>query len=128
MRYSQKDIRIRGHSIECRINAEDSEKFTPSPGLITAYCAPGGPGIRVDSAAYAGYTVPQYYDSVIAKLIVHGEDREEAIAKMCRALDEYVIEGIKTTIPFHKKVLRSKEFRAGKYSTNLVEHLFTSAS
>lgn len=126
MRYSQKDIRIKGHSIECRINAEDSEKFTPSPGLITAYCAPGGPGVRVDSAAYAGYTVPQYYDSVIAKLIVHGEDREEAIAKMCRALDEYVIEGIKTTIPFHKMVMKSREFRAGKYSTNLVEHLFSS--
>ncbi|MCC6544459.1 MAG: acetyl-CoA carboxylase biotin carboxylase subunit [Nitrospirae bacterium] len=126
IRYSQKDIRIKGHSIECRINAEDSEKFTPSPGLITAYCVPGGPGIRVDSAAYAGYTVPQYYDSVIAKLIAYGEDREEAIDKMCRALDEYVIEGIKTTIPFHKMVLKSREFRAGKYSTNLVEHLFTS--
>ncbi len=127
IRYSQKEIRIKGHSIECRINAEDSEKFTPSPGLITAYSAPGGPGVRVDSAAYAGYTVPQYYDSVIAKLIVHGEDREEAIARMCRALDEYVIEGIKTTIPFHRMVMRSPEFRAGKYSTNLVEHLLTSS-
>ncbi len=125
--FSQKDIRIKGHSMECRINAEDSEKFTPSPGLITAYCVPGGPGVRVDSAAYAGYTVPQYYDSVIAKLIVHGEDREEAIAKMCRALDEYVIEGIKTTIPFHRMVLRSSEFMSGKYSTNLVEHLFSSS-
>ena len=126
LRYSQKEIRIKGHSIECRINAEDSEKFTPSPGQITAYCAPGGPGVRVDSSAYAGYTVPPYYDSVIAKLIVHGNDRDEAIAKMCMALDEYVIEGIKTTIPFHKKVMRSPEFRSGKYSTNFVEQFITS--
>ena len=123
LRHSQKDIRLRGHSIECRINAEDSERFIPSPGYISAYCAPGGPGVRVDSAAYTGYTVPPYYDSVIAKLIVHGADREEAISKMCMALDEYVIEGIKTTIPFHKKVLRTVEFRSGKYSTNLVEQL-----
>ena len=126
LRYSQKEIRIKGHSIECRINAEDSEKFTPSPGQITAYCAPGGPGVRVDSSAYAGYTVPPYYDSVIAKLIVHGNDRDEAIAKMSMALDEYVIEGIKTTIPFHKKVMRSPEFRSGKYSTNFVEQFITS--
>lgn len=123
LRYTQKDIRITGHSIECRINAEDSEKFTPSPGRITAYCAPGGPGVRIDSAAYAGYTVPPYYDSVIGKLIVHGANRQEAIAKMCMALDEYVIEGIKTTIPFHQRVLKSQEFRAGKYSTNLVEKI-----
>lgn len=123
LRVTQKEIRISGHSIECRINAEDSEKFTPSPGRITAYCAPGGPGVRVDSAAYSGYNVPPYYDSVIAKLIVHGADRDEAIAKMNMALDEYVIEGIKTTIPFHKKVLRSSEFLSGKYSTNLVEQL-----
>ena len=123
LRVTQKEIGITGHSIECRINAEDSEKFTPSPGRITAYSAPGGPGVRVDSAAYAGYNVPPYYDSVIAKLIVHGANRDEAIAKMNMALDEYIIEGIKTTIPFHKKVLRSPEFLSGKYSTNLVERL-----
>lgn len=123
LRYTQKDIRMTGHSIECRINAEDSEKFTPCPGRISAYCAPGGPGIRVDSAAYSGYTVPSYYDSTIAKLIVHGSDRAEAIAKMGMALDEFIIEGIKTTIPFHKKVLKSPEFLTGKYSTNLVEQL-----
>lgn len=123
LRNTQKEVRMTGHSIECRINAEDSEKFTPSPGRITAYCAPGGPGVRIDSGAYAGYTVPPYYDSVIAKLIVHGSDREEAISKMSRALDEFVIEGIKTTIPFHKRVLKSPEFLAGKYSTNLVDQL-----
>lgn len=122
--FNQKDIKMTGHSIECRINAEDSEKFVPSPGRITAYCAPGGPGVRVDSFAYAGYTVTPYYDSVIAKLIVHGKDREEAIAKMCMALDEYVIEGIKTTIPFHQRVLKSPEFLEGKYSTNLIEKIF----
>lgn len=122
--FTQKEIKMTGHSIECRINAEDSEKFVPSPGRITAYCAPGGPGVRVDSFAYAGYTVTPYYDSVIAKLIVHGKDREEAIAKMCMALDEYVIEGIKTTIPFHQRVLKSPEFLEGKYSTNLIEKIF----
>lgn len=122
--FTQKEIKMTGHSIECRINAEDSEKFVPSPGRITAYCAPGGPGVRVDSFAYAGYTVTPYYDSVIGKLIVHGKDREEAIAKMCMALDEYVIEGIKTTIPFHQRVLKSPEFLEGKYSTNLVEKIF----
>ncbi len=125
LRYKQKDIRMMGHSIECRINAEDSEKFTPSPGRITAYCAPGGPGVRLDSAAYAGYTVPPFYDSVIAKLIVHSADREDAISRMGRALDEFVIEGIKTTIPFHKRVLQSREFLSGKYSTNLVEQLLS---
>lgn len=123
--FNQKDIKMTGHSIECRINAEDSEKFVPSPGRITAYCAPGGPGVRVDSFAYAGYTVTPYYDSVIGKLIVHGRDREEAIAKMCMALDEYVIEGIKTTIPFHQRVLKSPEFLEGKYSTNLIEKIFS---
>jgi len=123
LRYTQKDIKMAGHSIECRINAEDPEKFTPCPGRISVYCAPGGPGVRVDSAAYSGYTVPPYYDSTIAKLIVHGSDRGEAIAKMNVALDEFIIEGIKTTIPFHKKVLNSPEFLTGKYSTNLVEQL-----
>src|SRR3990172_5015684 len=123
LRNTQKEVRMTGHSIECRINAEDSEKFVPSPCRITAYCAPGGPGVRIDSGAYAGYTVPPYYDSVIAKLIVHGSDREEAISKMSRALDEFVIEGIKTTIPFHKRLLKSPEFLAGKYSTNLVDQL-----
>lgn len=123
LRYTQKDIRMNGHSIECRINAEDPEKFTPCPGRISAYCVPGGPGVRVDSAAYSGYTVPPHYDSTIAKLIVHGSDRAEAIAKMGMALDEFVIEGIKTTTSFHKKVLQSPEFLTGKYSTNLVEQL-----
>src|SRR6185436_3626474 len=96
-----KDIKLRGHAIECRINAEDPDKnFMPSPGRITVYHTPGGPGVRVDSHAYAEYTIPPYYDSMIGKLICHGRDRAEAILRMQRALEEYVIEGIKTTIPF----------------------------
>jgi acetyl-CoA carboxylase biotin carboxylase subunit len=122
--YKQKDIRIFGHSIECRINAEDPEKFVPSPGEITAYHAPGGLGIRVDSAAYARYRVPPYYDSMIAKVIVLGKDRTEAIAKMNSALSEFVVEGIKTTIPFHKMILADPDFIAGKVSTNFLEKFF----
>ncbi|MBI4714493.1 MAG: acetyl-CoA carboxylase biotin carboxylase subunit, partial [Nitrospirae bacterium] len=119
--YTQKDIRVTGHSIECRINAEDPEKFSPSPGEITVFHPPGGPGVRVDSAAYARYRVPPNYDSMIAKLIVHGKDRREAVAKMNRALDEFIIEGIKTTIPFHKRVLADGHFLSGHFSTNFLE-------
>jgi acetyl-CoA carboxylase biotin carboxylase subunit len=103
--FRQKDIRIQGHSIECRINAEDPERFSPSPGEISAYHAPGGPGVRIDSAAYVCYVVPPHYDSMIAKLIVHGKDRPEAISRMNRALDEFIIDGIKTTIPLYRKIL-----------------------
>ena len=119
--FKQDDIKINGHSIECRINAECPEKFTPSPGLITAYHTPGGIGVRIDSAVYANYTVPPYYDSLIAKLIVHANNREEAIVRMKRALDEYIIEGIKTTIPFHKKVLDDPDFNRGIFYTNFLE-------
>ncbi len=119
--YEQKDIRIKGHSIECRINAEDPERFTPSPGCITGYHPPGGPGVRVDSALYVNYTVPPYYDSLIAKLIVHGDTRKDAVARMRRALDEFIIEGIKTNIPFHKKVLEDPDFQEGRYSTRFLE-------
>ncbi|MBI5182454.1 MAG: acetyl-CoA carboxylase biotin carboxylase subunit [Nitrospirae bacterium] len=121
LQYKQDDIKINGHSIECRINAECPEKFSPSPGLITAYHSPGGPGVRVDSAVYANYTVPPYYDSMIAKLIVHAPTREEAIIRMMRALDEYIIEGIKTTIPFHKRVLNDPDFNRGIFYTNFLE-------
>jgi acetyl-CoA carboxylase biotin carboxylase subunit len=114
-------VQIRGHSFECRINAEDPDKFTPCPGKITSYNAPGGPGVRVDTAVYTNYTVPPNYDSMIAKLIVHGKDREEAIARMGRALEEYVIEGIKTTIPLHQKIFRDPEFRSGRYNTAFLE-------
>ncbi|ORJ59103.1 acetyl-CoA carboxylase biotin carboxylase subunit [Geothermobacter hydrogeniphilus] len=113
LRFKQKDIKITGHAIECRVNAEDPVKFTPFPGKIQGYHTPGGMGVRVDSAAYDQYTVLPHYDSMIAKLIVHAETREEALKKMSSALDEYIIEGIKTTIPFHQKMMRNKEFVDG---------------
>jgi acetyl-CoA carboxylase biotin carboxylase subunit len=121
MCYEQEDLQIVGHSIECRINAEDPEKFTPSPGKITALNIPGGPGVRVDTAVYPGYVVPPYYDSMIAKLIVHARTRELAIARMQRALDVMVVEGIKTTIPLHKKIMADEKFRAGDFSTKFME-------
>jgi acetyl-CoA carboxylase, biotin carboxylase subunit len=119
--YKQSDIVIRGHAIECRINAEDPETFTPSPGTITAFNLPGGPGVRVDTAAYPGYTVPPYYDSMVAKLIVHAGTRELAIARMRRALGAMVVEGIKTTIPLHLKIMDDPNFRAGEFSTKFME-------
>jgi len=119
--YVQEDVQIVGHSIECRINAEDPIKFTPSPGRITAFNIPGGPGVRVDTAAYPGYVVPPYYDSMIAKLIVHARTRELAIARMQRALDMMVVEGIKTTIPLHQKIMADEKFRNGDFSTKFME-------
>jgi acetyl-CoA carboxylase, biotin carboxylase subunit len=114
---------FRGHAIECRINAEDPETFAPSPGKITAFRVPGGPGIRVDTAAYADAVIPPYYDSLIAKLVAHGENRAESIARMRQALDGFVIEGVKTTIPLHKKILEDADFRAGKFDTSFLERL-----
>lgn len=119
----QQDIVLNGHSMECRINAEDPEKFTPSPGQITKYSAPGGFGIRVDSAMESGATVVPYYDSMIAKLITHGRDRQEAMARMRRALDEFVIEGIKTTIPLHRRIFNDPDFQKGHISTAFLEQL-----
>jgi len=124
LKHTQEDInnRIEGHAIECRINAEDPDNnFSPYPGLITNIHFPGGLGIRVDSHIYAGYEIPPYYDSLLAKLIVWGENRTEAISRMKRALDEFVIEGVKTTIPFHKKVLNNKKFIEGNYTTSFLE-------
>ena len=121
LRYSQDDIKITGHAIECRINAEDPVKFTPCPGRITGYHTPGGMGVRVESALYDQYTVLPHYDSMIGKLIVHAETREEAIRRMACALDEYIIEGIKTTIPFHQKMMNNKEFIDGHFDTNFLE-------
>ena len=121
MQFRQDDVIIRGHSIECRINAEDPVKFTPSPGKITAFNLPGGPGVRVDTAVYPGYTVPPYYDSMIAKLIVHARTREIAIARMQRALEMTVIEGIKTTIPLHRAIMADENFRKGNFSTKFME-------
>jgi acetyl-CoA carboxylase, biotin carboxylase subunit len=120
---TQADLCITGHSIECRINAEDPSRFLPSPGRLANIRLPGGPGIRVDSHAYVGYVMPPFYDSLLAKLIVHGRDREEAILRMQRALDEMLIEGVQTTIPFHQKLLRHPEFLAGRTSTRFLERL-----
>jgi acetyl-CoA carboxylase biotin carboxylase subunit len=122
--YQQSDVIFVGHSIECRINAEDPRTFTPSPGLITAYNAPGGPGVRLDTAAYPGYRVPPFYDSLIAKLIVHARTREIAIARMRRALEVMVIEGVKTTIPLHRQIMEDEHFRTGEYSTKFMEQFF----
>src|SRR5580692_7411951 len=111
----------RGHSIECRINAEHPEKFTPSAGRITTFHPPGGTGVRVDTAAYAEGTIPPYYDSLIAKLVVRGKDREEAISRMLRALEMFIVEGIYTTIPLHRRILADPDFRAGKIDTTFIE-------
>ncbi|HLV94555.1 MAG TPA: acetyl-CoA carboxylase biotin carboxylase subunit [Candidatus Acidoferrales bacterium] len=120
------DVHFRGHAIECRINAEDPDTFVPSPGRITAFRVPGGPGIRVDTAAYADAVIPPYYDSLIAKLIAYGHDRAEAIARMHGALDGFVVEGIKTTIPLHKRILDAPDFIAGKVDTHFLDHFAVS--
>jgi acetyl-CoA carboxylase biotin carboxylase subunit len=118
---SQDRINLRGHAIECRINAEDPEKFTPSPGCITSLNIPSGPGVRVDTHVYSGYKVPPYYDSMVAKLIVHAPDRDQAISRMKRALETFIIEGIKTTIPLHQRIMDSEVFRSGSFSTRFLE-------
>jgi acetyl-CoA carboxylase biotin carboxylase subunit len=118
----RRNVTIDGHAIECRINAEDPyRKFSPSPGEITTFHPPGGHGVRVDTHAYAGYTIPPYYDSLIAKLIVRGRTRELAIRKMVRALDEFVIEGVKTTIPFHRQLMTDPDFQTGNFTTRFLE-------
>jgi len=117
----QNDIKFFGHSIECRINAEDPVNFIPSPGKIVNFHTPGGPGIRVDSGCYSGITIPPYYDSMIAKLIVFGDSRESCLARLERALGEFVVEGIKTTIPFYLNIIKEKEFLDGTYDIHWVE-------
>jgi acetyl-CoA carboxylase biotin carboxylase subunit len=119
--FKQSDVTFTGHSIECRVNAEDPETFTPSPGLIRTFNLPGGPGVRVDSFAHAECTVSPYYDSMIAKIIVHGRDRREAIARMRRTLEMTVIEGIKTSVPLHLKIVNDPDFQAGRMSTGFME-------
>jgi len=119
--YEQEDVVITGHSIECRINAEDPVTFTPSPGTITACNLPGGPGVRVDTHIYPGYVVPPYYDSMLAKLIVHARTRELAIARMRLALEAMVIEGIKTTIPLQLRIMDDPKFQAGDFSTRFMD-------
>src|SRR5699024_2122781 len=119
--FKQEDITFDGASIECRINAEDPFKdFMPSPGKVDMYLAPGGLGVRVDSAVYPGYSIPPFYDSMVAKLIVHGATRDEAVNKMKRALDEFIVEGVKTTIPFHAKLMEHDVFKAGDFNTNFL--------
>ncbi len=119
--YTQDAIHLSGHAIECRITAEDPESFAPSPGVVTTFHQPGGLGVRVDSALYAGYRVPPHYDSLVAKLITFGKTRDEAIARMRRALREFVISGIKTTIPLHQRILENPDFRAGDYDIHWLE-------
>jgi len=118
MRFKQKHIRLNGHAIECRINAEDPVTFVPCPGKITSLHMPGGPGVRIDSAISCGYTVPPHYDSLLAKLVVYGESRGEAIARMTMALDEMEIEGVKTNIPLHRKIMKDHDFIRGKVDIN----------
>lgn len=127
LEYKQSQIKPAGHAIECRINAEDPERFIPSPGKITFLSLPGGPGVRVDTAIYSGYVIPTHYDSLIAKLIVHGKDRAEAIAIMRRALDEFIIEGINTTIPFHRMVMRNPDFISGNFDATFIEKINSSS-
>jgi len=127
LRFRQEDVRFSGHAIQCRINAEDPDRdFQPSPGRIELFVPPGGPGVRVDSHCYSGYTIPPNYDSMIAKLLAHRSDRRSAIATMLRALDEFVIQGPKTVIPLHRKILTHSDFRAGEHDTGFVERYFSS--
>jgi acetyl-CoA carboxylase biotin carboxylase subunit len=119
--FAQKDVVIEGHAIECRINAENPKTFTPSPGLVTDFHAPGGLGVRLDSALYAGYSIPPYYDSLIGKLIVHGRDRDEAINRMKRCLGEMVVGGIETTIPLFQELLNNPDIKAGDYDIHWLE-------
>ncbi|HUK88075.1 MAG TPA: carbamoyl phosphate synthase, partial [Terriglobales bacterium] len=120
-------IEHRGHALECRINAEHPEKFTPSAGRITAFHTPGGTGVRVDTAAYAEGVIPPYYDSLIAKLITHGKDREEAVSRMARALGMFIVEGIHTSIPLHLRIMADADFRAGRLDTKFMERFLQPA-
>ena len=119
--FTQRGVQIRGHAIECRINAEDPYKFTPSPGRITTWHPPGGPGVRVDSHVYANYFVPSHYDSMIGKIITHGDTREQALARMRIALSETVIEGIQTNIPLHRELMLDAKFVEGGTSIHYLE-------
>ncbi|MCB1841776.1 MAG: acetyl-CoA carboxylase biotin carboxylase subunit, partial [Halioglobus sp.] len=118
---TQNQVQFRGHAFECRINAEDPVTFMPCPGKVTTFHAPGGPGVRVDSHLYDGYTVPPYYDSLIAKIITHGETRDSALARMRQALDELVVEGIRTNTPLHRDLVRDPAFQAGSVSIHYLE-------
>lgn len=122
--WKQQDVKVNGHSIECRINAECPDKFTPCPGRITRFHAPGGPGVRIDTALETGSEISSHYDSLIAKLIVHGQTREEALVRMRRALEECVVEGVKTTLPLHRRIFEDPDFQKGRFSTSFLERFF----
>ena len=124
--YEQKDIKFNGHAIECRINAENPETFTPCPGKITEWHAPGGLGVRVDSEIYSGYSIPPFYDSMIAKLIVHGHTRNSALMRVRRALEEFVIDGVSTTIPLHQEIISQAEYIDGMYNIHWLEEYMKS--
>ena len=119
--YKQEHVKFNGHAIECRVTAENPETFRPSPGKITDYHTPGGLGVRIDSALYSGYTVPPYYDSMVAKLIVHGTTRNECLMRLRRALGEYVIGGIETTLPLHRRITEDQAFVDGNYDIHWLE-------
>jgi len=121
--FKQNEVTFTGHSIECRINAEDPESFVPSPGVVRVFSVPGGPGVRVETAAHSECTISPYYDSMIAKIIVHGRDRREAVARMRRTLEMTVVEGIKTTIPLHLRIMNDSDFIAGRLSTSFMDRL-----
>ncbi|WP_455372446.1 acetyl-CoA carboxylase biotin carboxylase subunit [Limibacillus halophilus] len=125
LEFKQEDIRFEGHAIECRINAENPETFMPSPGKISDYHSPGGLGVRVDSALYSGYAIPPYYDSLIAKLVVHGQSRNECLMRLRRALEEYVIDGVETTIPLHQRLIGETDFINGDYNIHWLEKLLS---
>ncbi len=126
--YTQADVKFYGHAIECRVNAEDPDNFMPTPGRVEAFHAPGGLGVRVDSALYAGYVVPPYYDSMIAKLIVHAPTRPEAIARLRRALEEFAVLGIKTTLPLHQRIIEDPRFQAGDYTIHWLEQFMSESA
>jgi acetyl-CoA carboxylase biotin carboxylase subunit len=126
--YTQADIKFAGHAIECRVNAEDPETFMPTPGRVQAFHAPGGLGVRVDSALYAGYVVPPFYDSLVAKLIVHAPTRPEAIARLRRALDEFAVLGIKTTLPLHQRIIEHPDFQSGDYTIHWLENFVSESA
>jgi acetyl-CoA carboxylase biotin carboxylase subunit len=124
--FTQEDVRITGHAIECRVNAENSVTFMPSPGVVKNFHAPGGPGVRIDSGLYSGYRIPSNYDSLIAKLIVHGADRAECIARLGRALEEFVVDGVDTTLPLHRRIIGEPAFIEGNYDIHWLEKLLAS--
>jgi acetyl-CoA carboxylase biotin carboxylase subunit len=124
--FTQDDVKITGHAIECRVNAEHPVTFVPSPGTVKGFHAPGGPGVRIDSGIYSGYKIPSNYDSLIAKLIVHGHDRTECLARLYRALEEFVVDGVDTTLPLHRRILGEPDFISGNYDIHWLEHLLAS--